>query len=59
VVNQARDHGEDLLAPDLESLQGEQSAPLHPDVERFSGILPDETADDEALYREHLERKHG
>lgn len=48
----------DLITRYLRRLQDGQPAPIHPDVERFSGILPEEDRDDEALYYEHIERKH-
>jgi hypothetical protein len=48
----------DLIARYLQRLQAEQPALIHPDVERFSGILADEDVDDRALYHEHVERKH-
>ena len=48
----------DLIARYLTRLQDEKPALIHPDVARFSGILPDEEVDDKALYYEHIERKH-
>jgi hypothetical protein len=48
----------DLIARYLKRLQDERPAPIHPDVERLSGILPNEDVDDKALYYEHLEQKH-
>jgi len=57
----AREHDitvTDLVARYLRRLQNQQSAPIHPDVERLSGLLPEEDVDDESLYYEHIERKH-
>ena len=48
----------DLIARYLRRLQDEKPLPIHPDVERLSGIIPDEDVDDEALYYDHIERKH-
>jgi Family of unknown function (DUF6364) len=48
----------DLIERYLRRLQENQPAHIHPDVERFSGIIPDEDVDDKALYYEHIERKH-
>lgn len=47
----------DLIARYLRRLQEEQPTPIHPDVERFSGLIPDDV-DAKALYYEHIERKH-
>lgn len=47
----------DLITRYLQRLQNGQPTPIHPDVERFSGLIP-EDVDAEALYLEHIERKH-
>lgn len=57
----ARDHRmtlTELIGRYFELLQWSRKEPIHPEVERISGIIPSEDVDPKDLYREHLIRKH-
>ena len=56
----ARDHGitvTALIDRYFARLQAQQSGPIHPDVQRFSGLVPSD-ADVCELHLQHLESKH-
>ena len=48
---------DELIDRYLRRLRTGTKAPIHPDVERISGLVPPDI-DAEALYREHLLDKH-
>lgn len=47
----------ELIDRYLQRLQAGRTFPIHPEVERISGLVPPEI-DAEAIYREHLLSKH-
>jgi hypothetical protein len=47
----------ELIDRYLRRLRAGQVSPIHPEVERVSGLVPADV-DAEALYREHLMSKH-
>ena len=56
----ARLHGmtvTEVIERSLDRLQHRQKAPIHPDVARFSGLVPEEI-DAKSEYADHLLRKH-
>ncbi|HEX7181181.1 MAG TPA: DUF6364 family protein [Thermoanaerobaculia bacterium] len=48
----------ELIGRYLQRLRTLSETPIHPEVEKISGLVPPDI-DAEALYREHLLSKHG
>lgn len=56
----ARSHGlsvDELIDRYVKRLRIQKTNALHPDIERFSGIIPADI-DAEKVYKEHLLKKH-
>jgi hypothetical protein len=47
----------ELIDRYLQRLQGGQTGPIHPEVEKISGLVPSDV-DAERLYHEHIMSKH-
>ena len=47
----------ELIDRFLQRLQAGRMSPIHPEIEKISGLVPSDI-DAEALYREHLLSKH-
>ncbi len=56
----AKSHGStvsELIEQYIQSLQASQQAPLHPDIQKITGILPSDI-DAQAVYYQHVLKKH-